>query len=139
MASGVLGTLIDEQRALGFTVWRAACRTAGFSPGSIATFTLDLLPNGVLGALLGALIVLMGGLGATRAQAGGALAAHSGCLLAMPAGVMLCATGWPLPLTLAAELALTIAVTLLVWNLLRPRCRSARTDACLHASDHPHP
>ena len=123
MVLGALGAMLDERRALGFTVWRAACRAAGFSPVSLATFTLDLLPGAVIGTLLGAFIVLAGGFVAPRAHANGALAAHAGCLLAMPAGVMLCAAGWPLSLTLAGELAITMVATLLAWRVLRSRCR----------------
>lgn len=127
MVLGALGALIDERRALGFTIWRSACRSAGLSLGSIATFTLELLPTAVSGALAGGLLVLLGGLVSRAAQAPAALAAHTGCLLGMPAGLLICASSLPLPLSLAGEAAITAAGTLLVWRALRrpePCCAS---------------
>lgn len=127
MVLGALGALIDERRALGFTIWRSACRSAGLSLGSIATFTLELLPTAVSGALAGGLLVLLGGLVSRAAQAPAALAAHTGCLLGMPAGLLICASSLPLPLSLAGEAAITAAGTLLVWRALRtpePCCTS---------------
>jgi hypothetical protein len=121
MALAGLGASFDEYRALGFTTWRSACRTAGISLPSIATFTLELLPTAVIGALFGGLLVLLVGLGERRAYARGALAAHVGCAAAMPVALLLCASMWPWPLTLAAEAALTALAAASVWWITRIR------------------
>src|SRR4051812_7760039 len=102
----VLGAALDERRALGFTIWRAARRAAGFSLSSIVTFTLELLPLAVIGALSGGLLLLLGGCLDRARHARGAMAAHIGCALAMPVGVALCATAWPLAATLVTEVTL---------------------------------
>lgn len=107
MACAALGACLDERRAMGFTIWRGACRAAGLSLHSVATFTLELLPAGVIGALLGGLFVLAVGVSRRGTYARGAFAAHAGCIVAMPVGVLLCASAWPWPLTLATEVALT--------------------------------
>src|SRR5690242_19188587 len=117
MALATLGAWLDEQRALGFTIWRGACRAAGISPASIATFTLELLPTAVVGALLGGLLVLVAGLRAPATLGRGALAAHAGCAAAMPVGLLLCASAWPVSLTLVAEIALTALLAASVWWL----------------------
>jgi hypothetical protein len=113
-----LGALLDERRNLGFTNWRSACRAAGFSISSITAFTLELLPLAIAGALLGGLVVLAGGLVDRAGHAHGALAAHLGCTLAMPAGLLLCASPLPLSTTLVMEVALAGAIT---WGLLHVR------------------
>jgi hypothetical protein len=118
MGLATLGAWLDERRALGFTIWRGACRASGISLASIATFTLELLPTAVIGALLGGVLVLALG---QRAGARDALAAHAGCVLAMPAGLLLCASAWPWPLTLAAEAALAALVAAGMWWLTRIR------------------
>ena len=115
------GAWLDEWRALGFTIWRGACRASGFSLSSIARFTLELLPTAVIGALLGGLLVLAVAAGNPGARARGSLAAHAGCAIAMPIGLVLCATAWPWPLTLAAELAIASLATLGVWWITRIR------------------
>ena len=56
-ASAAVGALIDERLHLGFTNWRSACRASGISFASLFHFTLELLPNAVIGGLLGALLV----------------------------------------------------------------------------------
>jgi hypothetical protein len=116
-----LGAAFDEWRALGFTTWRAVCRASGFSPSSIATFTLELLPTAVIGALAGGLIVLLAGFHARGSLARGALCAHAGCALAMPLGLLLCVTAWPWPLTLAADAALASLSAAMVWWFTRIR------------------
>ena len=121
MSLAALGAWLDERRALGFTVWRSACRAAGLSPSSIATFTLELLPTAVIGVLLGGLIVLLAGFGRHPASARGAVAAHAGCVIAMPAGLLLCISASPWPLALMAEIGLTALVAAGVWWLTRIR------------------
>ena len=49
MGLGAFGAWLDEQRSLGFTIWRSVCRASGVSPSSIATFTLELLPTAIIG------------------------------------------------------------------------------------------
>jgi len=121
MGIAVLGAWIDEQRALGVTNWRSACRASGISVQSVAAFTLELLPTAVIGALLGGLLVLAAGLRDTRPRARNALAAHMGCLAAMPLGLLLCASALPWPLTLLTELALTAMAAFVVWWFMHIR------------------
>jgi hypothetical protein len=121
MAFGTLGALLDERRALGFTLWRSACRAAGLSPGSILAFTLELLPSGVAGVLLGGLAVLAGGVLMPARDARGVVAAHAGCALGMPAALMLCALSWPVSAAMLADAAITALATLLVWRALSTR------------------
>lgn len=121
MVLATVGAWLDERRALGYTIWRSACRAAGISLPSLVNFTLELLPSAVIGALLGGLLVLTVGLREHRRLGRGALAAHVGCAVAMPAGLLLCASAWPVPLTLAAELALTALVAAVVWWFTRIR------------------
>jgi hypothetical protein len=109
-ASAMLGGLIDERHHLGFTNWRSACRATGISLPSLFHFTLELLPNAVIGALSGALLVQVLAF-SLRRQPGSAdtcLAAHLGCAVAMPIGLLLCALALPLPLMLVAEVALAV-------------------------------
>jgi hypothetical protein len=129
MSFALLGAWLDERRALGFTVWRSACRAAGLSPSSLATFTLELMPTAVIGLLLGCFIVLLAGFGRQPASARGAVAAHAGCVIAMPVGLALCASALPWPLTLLAEGALAALAAACVWWLTRIR-RATYRDAC---------
>lgn len=124
-----LGAWLDERRALGFTVWRSACRAAGLSPASIATFTLELVPTAVIGVLLGGLIVLLAGFSRRPASARGAFAAHAGCVIAMPAGLLLCASASPWPLMLVADAGLAALVAAGVWWVTRIRKATYR-QAC---------
>jgi hypothetical protein len=121
MALAALGAGLDERRALGFTIWRGACRASGVSLSSLATFTLELLPTAVVGVLLGGVLVLAAGSRARAGAARGALAAHAGCVLAMPVGLLLCASAWPWPLTLTAEAALAALIAASVWWFTRIR------------------
>ena len=107
MGLAFLGAWIDEQRTLGLTIWRSACRASGISMQSVVAFTLELLPTAVIGVLLGGLIVIAAGLRATPPRARHAFAAHAGCVAAMPIGLLLCASALPWPLTLTTEMLLT--------------------------------
>jgi hypothetical protein len=115
MGLAALGVLLDERRGLGYTIWRAACRASGFSFRSITTFTLELLPTAVIGALLGGLILLAVGSSNRARHAHGSLAAHLGCAIAMPAGFALCAS--PLPMSASLVMEITLA-GLLTWVAL---------------------
>jgi hypothetical protein len=121
MALATIGAAFDERRALGFTTWRSACRAAGLSPSSIATFTLELLPTAVIGALAGGVLALGVGLMHRRTLGRPALAAHAGCAAAMPIGLLLCASTSPWPLTLVAEALLAAFAGLGLWWLTRIR------------------
>jgi len=123
MVLGVVGAALDEYSRRGFSIWRSACRAAGLSPGSLAIFTLELLPLGVLGALLGGLILQLRGIHLRHRgdAAGTSLASHGGCALAMAIGLPLCALPVPLPAVLAGEVLLAIAAAGLLHRLLRPR------------------
>jgi len=115
------GAWLDESRALGFTIWRSVCRASGISLPSIATFTLELIPTAVIGALAGGLLVLVTGACDRPERARDALAAHAGCGLVMPLGLLLCASAWPWPLTLAAEAGLAVLAAVGVTQLSRIR------------------
>ena len=111
MALALAGAFLDERAHLGYTTWRSACRAAGLSPASLATFTLELLPRAVIGALAGGVLVLIAGMLLRRRghMAHCALAAHGGCLLAMALGLWLCTTALPLPWLLVTEGLLAMA------------------------------
>jgi hypothetical protein len=107
-AAALLGGLIDEQLRLGFTIWLGACRASGYSPSSVLSFTLQLLPNAVVGALLGGLLVQVVAFAARHheGRVRECLAAHAGCVLVMPAALILCALAVPFGLTFVLEIAL---------------------------------
>lgn len=110
-AFALVGGFIDERVNLGFTTWLSACRASGLSISSLTHFTLELMPTAVVGALLGALVVLVLAF-VGRARTGNletCLAAHAGCAIAMPIGLVLCALALPVPLMLVAEVALAVA------------------------------
>jgi hypothetical protein len=130
-AGAAFGGLIDERLHLGFSIWRSACRAAGFSVASVISFTLQLLPNAIAGALLGALLVQAIAF-STRHREGSVdvcLAAHAGCTIAMPAGLILCALAMPVLLMLLAETALAIVAALGVLSLCK---RNSLTPMPLH-------
>jgi len=108
MAAAAAGAWIDERTELGFSTWRAACRSAGLTVGSLLTFTAELLPTAVTGALAGGLVVLFFGLARHRegCAATTSLAAHAGCLVGMTVGLWLCTLALPIPILLGAEVAL---------------------------------
>jgi len=105
MACALVGVALDEHWRLGYSNWLSACRTRGVSVSSVAGFTLQLLPLGVIGLLLGGLVVQGVGIGLrrNRPMIQASLAAHSGCLLGMGAGLLLCTLTLPLPWMLGAE------------------------------------
>jgi hypothetical protein len=111
-ASAMLGGLIDERLRQGFTSWLGACRASGYSLRSVVDFTLQLLPNAIIGALIGTLLVLFLAFSA-RHRTGSiheCLAAHAGCVIAMPAGLLLCALALPFGLTFVLEIAIAAFV-----------------------------
>ena len=125
MALAAAGAMVDERASLGFTLWLDACRSAGVTAGSLLSFTLTLLPNAVLGALLGGLVLLS--VGASGCAGGRAahvsLAAHSACLLGMGLGVLLCVTLLPAASMLVVEPLLVIAIAVLL-SSVGPRTRT---------------
>jgi hypothetical protein len=127
MLGALLGAFLDEWRALGFTTWRSVCRAADLDLSSLVSFTLQLLPQAVIGLLLGSSVLLALAMG-RRNQAHAArdcLAAHAACALTLPVALLICASALPWPLMLAADLVLTGAVALLLMRLLRPASRVA--------------
>jgi hypothetical protein len=107
MAFIVVGAWIDERSHLGFTTWRSACRSTGLTLHSLVSFTFDLLPTALVGALLGVMAlqfsaaVLWFRVDGPRVT----LAAHGGCMLGMVAGLILCLLAPSPLLMLAAELS----------------------------------
>ncbi|MEO8019790.1 MAG: hypothetical protein ABI769_18430 [Pseudomonadota bacterium] len=113
MSLAIAGALWDERAHLGITNWRSACRASGLSLASLLTFTWELLPTAIIGMLLGGLVVQCIGLRARdRGHARACLAAHAGCALAMPLGLVLCALAFPASVTLVTEGALAVAIAL---------------------------
>jgi hypothetical protein len=125
----LVGGWIDEQWHLGFSNWRSACRAAGFSLSSLFTFTLELLPMAVLGALAGGVALQIAGicLRNRRGVATESLAAHVACGLTMAVTLPLCALAWPLSWLLGAELLMTVLAAALLNRLLsaRPACAAS--------------
>lgn len=128
MMGAAVGAVLDERTQLGFTTWRSACRAAGLRLGPVFDFTLQLLPMAVIGLLIGGLILIFSGVWLRRqAEADLCTAAHVGCALSLPLGLMLCASPLPLPLMLVVDLLLaTSAATGLLWLMRR---RSHRPPA----------
>jgi hypothetical protein len=110
------GGWMDERAHLGFTNWRSACRAAGLAPASLFHFTKELLPNAIVGTLLGGL--LLAGLGFAlrfhRELAHACAAAHIGCALAMPLAFLLCALALPVGAMFAADVLLAAGAAALV-------------------------
>lgn len=119
---GLSGAFVDEQRNLGFTSWRAACRAAGPSLQSFVVFTRELLPSAIVGMLAGALLVALIGICARRADTvQGCLAAHVGCFAAMPAMLVVCAFAPTPAVMLVADLAIAALFALLILRLIARR------------------
>lgn len=125
MAFAVLGAWVDERTHLGFTLWRAACRSAGISLSSLFTFSVELLPGAIAGALLGGLLlqtaaVCSGNRGRSPRPC---LAAHGGCAVGMLVAMPLCASlpSTALMLAIEASLAVGLALALCRWPAARAR------------------
>jgi hypothetical protein len=123
LAGAIAGALHDERAHLGFTNWRSACRAAGLSVHSLLYFTQALLPTAIAGALAGGLVVLLMGFlfRQNRDAAHSCVAAHVGCAITMPLGLVLCTLAWPLAVMLVADMALAVAGAWLVLRFLRKR------------------
>jgi hypothetical protein len=113
----LIGGLVDERVHLGFTNWRSACRASGLSFASLFKFTLELLPNAIVGALLGGLLVQLLAFSLRPRHTEACLAAHLGCAVVMPLGLLLCALALPIPLMLITEVALAVAAAYLMQAL----------------------
>ena len=119
MGGALAGAFVDEQARLGVTVWLSACRASGLAFGSVVAFTFEVLPCAVIGALLGGLVVLAFA-ASSPADARNSLAAHLGCAVAMPVGILLCALALPLPLMLLADALLAGGAALVLRRALEP-------------------
>jgi hypothetical protein len=131
MAGALVGVAVDEWRHLGFSNWLSACRSAALSPASLVVFTFELLPSAIVGFLLAALAVQITGMLMRRVEcvAEATLAAHSGCLFGMAAGLLLCTLVPPLPWMLAAEALLAaLAAAFLFGRLQKPVPRAASVN-----------
>jgi len=128
MVLAFTGASIDQRSRLGITLWRNACRSAGLTFTSLASFTLQLLPWAVTGALLGGGLVLWVGISRrhSASMAHAALAAHAGCLLGMVGGMLLCAAFLPQWLMLIVEPLLACGAAAWWWRHSdRPRSRAS--------------
>lgn len=123
---GLLGVLFDEQRHLGFTNWRAACRAAGPSLRSLLAFTRELLPSAIVGMLGGAMIVVVIGAAARRVDsARGCLAAHLGCFAAMPLMLFVCAFAPSPAVMLVTDVVLAALFAMLFLRITAGRKRTS--------------
>jgi hypothetical protein len=121
-----IGAWADESARLGFSTWRSACRAGGVSLGSVIQFTWQLLPNAIVGTLLGGFVVMcLGYCWRNHAQAEECVAAHAGCVVAMPLGLVFCALAPPVFLMPVVDAMLAAAAALLIWKRLRPKAISA--------------
>ncbi len=130
-ACALLGGMFDERAHLGFTSWLSACRASGISIRSLSYFTLELLPTAVTGALFGGLVLLVMAF-LSRHRRGTAechLAAHAGCAVAMPLGLILCALAFPVPVMFAADVVLAVAAACFMQTLAS---RNPHTRVPLH-------
>ncbi len=126
MAAALVGGFVDERLRLGVTVWRSACRSSGMAVGSVIAFTLELLPCAVIGALVGGIVVLALAMrAASLSSMQRSLAAHLGCAVTMPVGVLLCAIALPLPLMLAADAMLAGSAAAVTYSVLKSFSSSA--------------
>jgi hypothetical protein len=117
MTCAIAGAWIDERTHLGYSIWRSACRSAGLSVESLISFTFDLLPAALIGALSGALLLqFVAAVTWRRVGARVALASHAGCAAGMAAGSLLCVVLPSIPLMLATELLVTMAVAAIACN-----------------------
>jgi hypothetical protein len=119
---------VDEYQRLGFSTWRSACRVDGISFHSLVSFTWQLLPNAIVGLLMGGLAVTALGfvLRARGNSAAECLAAHLGCMLTMPLGLVLCALALPSSVMPLADAALATIAGWLLMHLLLDRRRANR-------------
>jgi hypothetical protein len=125
-AGAALGAALDESTTLGVSTWRSACRAGGVSFVSVIQFTWQLLPLAITGALLGGLAVLALGLRWRRhTRATECLAAHAGCMIAMPLAMLACALAMPLALMPVVDALMGALAALLFLKLLRPRAAAA--------------
>ncbi len=127
MLGSVAGAWLDERLHLGFTIWRAACRSSGFRFSSVIAFTVQLLPMALAGLLLGGLVVLICGAVFRHREslAVTCVAAHAGCALSLPLGLLLCATSLPVPFMLLADIAIAALAAMLIVRVLRLVSRRA--------------
>lgn len=127
MAFALAGGWADERLHSGFTNWSSACRAQGLTFTSLFTFTVELLPTAIIGALVGGLVLqfvgaaLLPGRDAARVT----LAAHAGCAFAMTAGLLLCAWIPRVPLMLGVEGVLATGTALLLCRRRLHGCRDA--------------
>jgi hypothetical protein len=123
MSLGMAGAWFDERTHLGFSNWRSACRASGLSFTSLVSFTFDLLPHAMTGALFG-FFVLQFAAAALWYRAGGAraaLAPHAGCVLGMSVGLPLCALTSSVPAMLMAEALIAAGTAVLLCHKPVPR------------------
>lgn len=130
MLGALAGGWLDERLRLGFSAWRSACRASGIGLSSLVHFTLQLMPFALIGLLCGGAVVLaiamLGPRDSMHARA--CLAAHAGCALTLPLGLLICATTLPLPAMLLADVALSaLAASMLLWSF--ERLGDSRTPA----------
>lgn len=120
------GALLDERRNLGFTNWAAACRADGATLQSILVFTRELLPSAIVGLLVGGLLILLAAI-ITRHNSQSTrscLAAHLGCVAAMPLMLPVCVLALPPAVTLLADALLAVLATVFALRLISHRPRT---------------
>ena len=133
MLGAFVGGWLDERHHLGFTTWRSACRAAGLRLQTLIDFTFQLLPGAICGLLAGGALLLALGIARRHtSDAANCFAGHAGCMLTLPAGLLLCASALPLPLMLLADVAIALLAALVLMRLTGTSV-SLRTRATLRA------
>jgi len=122
-----VGAVFDQRHHLGFTLWAAACRAAGATPGSIIVFTRELLPSAIVGLLAGAWCIVWAGISARRHSHAvhSCLAAHAGCAVSMLLMLPVCTLALPPGVTLLTDALLAAVVTVFALRLFTHRPRAA--------------
>ncbi len=119
MTFALAGGWVDERTHLGFSNWSSACRAQGLTFASLFSFTVELLPNALLGALAGGVVLqIVGVTWLSRDGARATLCAHAGCAFAMAVGLLMCAWIPSIPLMLGVEGVLAVGTA---WALNRRR------------------
>lgn len=129
--AGALGAVADERLYRGFSAWMSLCRLGRLGPLDALLLQARLMPL-ALGSMLAFALLGTMAVGSQRARGNGArvmLAAHTGCVLAVVVGALLCPllfAGLHSPTLALGGMALleTLITTAVALVLLRPMLRA---------------
>lgn len=124
------GAWFDEYTRQGVSIWLSTCSADGLSWRSMLVFTWQLLPDMIVGTLLGGLMLVCVGTywrGHPHLRAE-CTAAHLGCMVAMPLALFACS----LSLSAGAMPVLDLVLTALVAFALLPFVRRLARASAVH-------